>query len=385
MLRTFILLIVVFCCNAVAAPREDVVHRLFGNAPIQKEWFAESFLASVPFDLVEKTMEQLRSEYGSLVDVDVRGARLRLKFKDFVVSMWMGLDEDEKINGIRFGEPVPRDTRRLEAILRGFSGKSGLIVTKNGKTISAINPDQPLAMASAFKLAVLRALKESINSGERKWDDVVLLDERSKSYPSGILQDWSTGSQLTIHTLATLMMSISDNTATDVLINLLGRAAVERWSSRNRPFLTTREAFALKTTSNSSLLARFRNGNEAERRAVLEEIARVPLQPLNIFLELRSAFALDIEWFFSPKELCNLIDSTSDLNMLNVGESPARRDAWAKVSFKGGSEPGVYSLTNRLVSRIGDVFCVSVAVNDQQTIDESRIYEVFEVIIENLN
>lgn len=188
-----------------------------------------------------------------------------------------------------------------------------------------------------------------------------------------------------IHTLATLMMSISDNTATDVLINLLGRAEVERWSVRNRPFLTTREAFALKTTSNSSLLVRFRNGNETERRAVLEEIARVPLQPLNIFLELRSAFALDIEWFFSPKELCDLIDSTSDLNMLNVGESPARHDAWAKVSFKGGSEPGVYSLTNRLVSRTGDVFCLSVAVNDQQAIDESRIYEVFEVIIENLN
>jgi Beta-lactamase enzyme family len=385
MLKVIILLIVVFCCNAHAATREDVIYQLFGNAPIQKEWFSEPFLAAVPFDLVEKTMEQLRFEYGSLMDIDARGTRLRLKFKDFVVSMWMGWDEDGKINSLRFGEPVPRESRRLEAILRGLSGKSGLIVTKNGKTISAINADQPLAMASAFKLAVLKALKESINSGVRKWDDVVLLDEQSKSYPSGILQDWVTGSPLTIHTLATLMMSISDNTATDVLINLLGRAEVERWSPRNRPFLTTREAFALKTTSNSSLLARFRSGNEAERRAVLEEIARVPLQPLNTFLELRSAFALDIEWFFSPKELCDLIDSTSDLNMLNVGESPARRDTWAKVSFKGGSEPGVYSLTNRLVSHTGDIFCVSVAVNDQQAIDESRIYEVFEVIIENLN
>ncbi len=385
MLRVIILLIVVFCCNAVAATREDTIYRLFGNSAIQREWFSESFLAAIPFDLIEKTMGQLRSEYGSLVDIDARGTRLRLKFKDFVVSTWLGWDEDGKINSLRFGESIPRDTRRLEAVLRGFSGKSGLIVTKNGKTISAINADQPLAMASAFKLAVLRALKESIKSGERKWDDVVLLDERSKSYPSGILQDWSTGSPLTIHTLATLMMSISDNTATDVLINLLGRTAIERWSPRNRPFLTTKEASVLKTKSNSSLLARFRNGNEAERRAVLEEIAHVPLQPLNIFLELQPTFVLDIEWFFSPKELCDLIDSTGDLNMLNVGESPARRDAWAKVSFKGGSELGVYSLTNRLVSRTGDVFCVSVAVNDQQAIDESRIYEVFEVIIENLN
>lgn len=178
MLRVVILLIVVFCCNAVAATREDTIYRLFGNSSIQREWFAESFLASVPFDLVEKTMGQIRSEYGSLLDIDVRGARLRLKFKDFVVSTWLGWDEDGKIDSLRFGEPVPRDTRRLEAILRGFSGKSGLVITKNGKTISTINADQPLAMASAFKLAVLRALKESINSGVRKWDDVVLLDER---------------------------------------------------------------------------------------------------------------------------------------------------------------------------------------------------------------
>ena len=41
------------------------------------------------------------------------------------------------------------------------------------------------------------------------------------------MQDWPPGAAVTVETLATLMISVSDNTATDTLIRLVGRERVE--------------------------------------------------------------------------------------------------------------------------------------------------------------
>ncbi len=60
---------------------------------------------------------------------------------------------------------------------------------------------------------MLDALRSSIDSGDHAWDEVVTLAAGRKSLGSGILQTWPDGSPLTLHTLATLMISRSDNTA----------------------------------------------------------------------------------------------------------------------------------------------------------------------------
>lgn len=110
----------------------------------------------------------------------------------------------------------------LEAF-RGLSGRVGLWVERDGRPVLALEEDTPLAVASAFKLLVLAALREEVEAGRRAWDEVVRLEEAWKSLPSGLLQGWPEGSPLTLHTLAALMISLSDNTATDALIALLGR------------------------------------------------------------------------------------------------------------------------------------------------------------------
>ena len=80
-------------------------------------------------------------------------------------------------------------------------------------------------MGSAFKLGVLKALKEQIAGGRHSWDEVAELTAPDLSLPSGIIQGWPMGAPLTLHSLAALMISISDNTATDVLMRVVGRAA----------------------------------------------------------------------------------------------------------------------------------------------------------------
>ena len=75
----------------------------------------------------------------------------------------------------------------------------------------------------------------------------------SRRLHTSLQGDWSSdvcssdlGAPITIHTLASLMISESDNTATDALIDLVTRNSVETISPRNRPFMTTREFFQLK-------------------------------------------------------------------------------------------------------------------------------------------
>ena len=120
--------------------------------------------------------------------------------------------------------------------------------------IASLDPDMELPIGSMFKLYVLGALADQIAEGVVEWDDPVVLDERFYSHPSGETQNAEPGTTALVGELAERMISISDNTATDHLIALVGRSAVEAVQgamghsdpSLNVPFLTTRELFQLK-------------------------------------------------------------------------------------------------------------------------------------------
>ena len=100
---------------------------------------------------------------------------------------------------------------------------------------------------SAFKLGILKALRDEIDAGAHKWDEVVTLGATDISLPSGVLQNWPVGSPFTLHTLAGEMISISDNTAADALLRVVGRDKVEAALGHCAEVLiTTRELFTLE-------------------------------------------------------------------------------------------------------------------------------------------
>ncbi|HCB74619.1 MAG TPA: serine hydrolase, partial [Sphingomonas bacterium] len=67
-------------------------------------------------------------------------------------------------------------------------------------------------IGSAFKLWVLAELAAQVAEGKHRWEDVAPL--APASLPSGITQGWPAGTPMTLQSLATLMISISDNSAT---------------------------------------------------------------------------------------------------------------------------------------------------------------------------
>ncbi len=131
---------------------------------------------------------------------------------------------------------------------------------------------------------MLSTLVQEIKAGKRKWSDVVPLEVHS--VPSGQMQDWPIGSPVTLHTLATMMISISDNTATDALIRVLGREAVaaemvasgHAEPSRNIPMLTTVEFFALKS-GDPARIAALRRRRRCRPGRAAEANGRPPLPP----------------------------------------------------------------------------------------------------------
>lgn len=77
------------------------------------------------------------------------------------------------------------------------------------------------------------------------------------------MQDWQADIPVALGTVAWLMMSLSDNTATDLLIEKLGRASIESLSPF-APLMTTRDICRLKV--DHDLEMSHAQADEAERR-----------------------------------------------------------------------------------------------------------------------
>jgi len=87
--------------------------------------------------------------------------------------------------------------------------------------------DQAFPAASTIKLVILVALARAIDDGRLRLDDrsSVLADQRVGG--SGVLNWLQTGLELTLQDHAWLMIAISDNTASNVLIDVLGLPSIQ--------------------------------------------------------------------------------------------------------------------------------------------------------------
>jgi beta-lactamase class A len=84
------------------------------------------------------------------------------------------------------------------------------------------NSHSTLAAASTIKLPILVALFQDVDAGKIRLDETLTLQQEMIAAGSGNLQYQKPGTKFTVLDLATKMMAISDNTATNVLIARLG-------------------------------------------------------------------------------------------------------------------------------------------------------------------
>ncbi len=116
---------------------------------------------------------------------------------------------------------------RLQAIITAADIEAGLAVwhIESGRRLD-VGGDVPFPMASTFKIPILATACRQLTDGAISLDSRVPLADEDKSMGSGILPYFESGLAPTLRDLLTLMIIISDNTATDIMVNYLGGAGV---------------------------------------------------------------------------------------------------------------------------------------------------------------
>ncbi|NJN03187.1 MAG: serine hydrolase [Leptolyngbyaceae cyanobacterium RM1_1_2] len=353
------------------------LERVLTSPTLQAGWFADSFLAAVSLAQVEQIVRGLRASLGTYQGTESKTGGYLVLFERGSLEAQITLNRRGQITGLIFQPPVLSNLSLDEIQQRwaALPGEVSFLVLQDGARLVSYQAEQPLGVGSAFKLIVLQALQRQIEAGQHTWDQVIQLQLERRSLPSGILQTWPAAAPVTLQTLATLMISLSDNTATDALIHLVGQEALTALSPRNRPFLTTREFFVLKDPQNLALLERYRQGDSAERSQVLTGLADLLLPDVALFEG--APLALDVEWFLSADELCEAIASVADLPLMQINPGIADPQDWAQVAFKGGSESGVLNLTTYLKAENGIDYCVAATWNNPAGIDETEFMALY--------
>jgi beta-lactamase class A len=118
--------------------------------------------------------------------------------------------------------------RELNQMAAQFDGVMSLaVVDLSGGDTLAINGDLLMPQASSIKIPVLIELLRQAQAGKLTLQERVEVRKAQFAGGSGVLQDFGDGtSALSLRDMAALMMVVSDNTATNILIDRVGQAQV---------------------------------------------------------------------------------------------------------------------------------------------------------------
>ena len=116
---------------------------------------------------------------------------------------------------------------RVRAETDPFKGKVFLFAQNldTGETYS-LNGDERVRTASTIKIAVMIEAFARVAEGRAKWTDELVLTKAARYAGSGILPELSDGLRLTLRDCVRLMMTLSDNTATNMVLDHLTTDAV---------------------------------------------------------------------------------------------------------------------------------------------------------------
>jgi beta-lactamase class A len=125
---------------------------------------------------------------------------------------------------------IQAEIARHAEIAGGETGVAAWMLDREGPRV-LFNADQPFPMASVYKVAIAGAVLASIDERKLSLDQMIAID-RANFVPSDVIATKliHPGISLSVQNLLELMLTESDNTATDLLMDLAGGPqAVTRW------------------------------------------------------------------------------------------------------------------------------------------------------------
>jgi beta-lactamase class A len=131
--------------------------------------------------------------------------------------------------GLPLGQFEPRT--ELKALSRQWASMAAaskdltvggfLLVLDDGR-FAQLNPDQPLPAASSIKTPILLAGMEDLDAGKLRWNEPLKMTKEVMGGGAGWMAAKPVGTRFPFFEAATEMIRVSDNTATNLLIQRLG-------------------------------------------------------------------------------------------------------------------------------------------------------------------
>jgi beta-lactamase class A len=161
---------------------------------------------------------------------------------------------------------VSIDWSRLDAAIRSAETtgtKTGVAAIAPAGDRFRHNADQRFVAASTIKIAIMIELYRQIDAGQHTLDERRVMRAADRANGSGVMTHLHEGMEFTLNDLCYLMMSISDNTATNMLMDLVGQ---ERVNAAMRALGMTRSVLGRK-------MGQYNLGPDHDNYAVPDEFA----------------------------------------------------------------------------------------------------------------
>lgn len=115
---------------------------------------------------------------------------------------------------------------RIKRELTSYNGKMALYARDFHGNMIALDEEEPFETASVIKSYILLDLFEQVAQGTKDLEEEILYEERFRVEGSGVLHSMASGLRMSVRNYAILMIIVSDNTATNVLIDYLGLESI---------------------------------------------------------------------------------------------------------------------------------------------------------------
>ena len=231
-----------------------------------------------------------------------------------------------------------RMDQRIRAAIAGFQGDISLYAKNLDTGVTyGIRENERVRTASTIKLAIMTTVFDAVAHGRAKWTEELVLHDSDKVGGTGVLHEFSDGVHLPIRDLMRIMIVVSDNTATNLLLDRFTADAVN----------AEMDSLGLKQTrSMRKVLISGKDGGGFSQAGRLEENKR---------FGLGSSTPREMVTLIEKMERGELIDAAASQEMIRILKNQQYKDGIGRrvgdlpVASKSGA-------LDRLRSDVGIVY-----------------------------
>jgi len=165
---------------------------------------------------------------------------------------------------------APPQWAELDRFLAGVRGRFRGVISyyiedlQTGRTI-VWNENQPLPAGSVIKLPIAVSVFEQELAGKIQFDAEVVLKATDKAHGSGVLKRTRSGTKLTVANLLELMLQRSDNTATNILTDMLGLEEINGSCHRQGLTATCMPRYIMDLTARDNKIENYTSATDMAR------------------------------------------------------------------------------------------------------------------------